>query len=261
MSDITIHKTAIVSPGAELSPGVEIGAYSIIGDEVRIGQDTTVGPHVVINGPCEIGQRCRFFQFASIGEIPQDLKYHGERSEVIIGDGNIFREFVTVNRGTEGGGLRTVVGNNNLLMAYAHVAHDCILGSNIVLANSANLAGHIKIDDHAIVGGLVGVHQFVHIGAFAMIGGVSGVSKDIPPYTIAAGHRSTLRGLNLTGLERHRFPDEVISQLKHAYRFLFRSGFTLQTALQKIQEAALTSAEVKHMIDFVKNSKRGVARE
>ncbi len=261
MSDTKIHKTAIVGSGAEISPGVEIGAYSIIGDEVRIGQDTVIAPHVVVKGPCVIGNRCRFFQFSSIGEIPQDLKYHGERSELIIGNENVFREFVTINRGTEGGGCKTVIGNNNLLMAYSHVAHDSILGNNIVLANSANLAGHIRIDDNAIVGGLVGVHQFVHIGSCAMIGGVSGVSKDVPPYTLAAGHRCRLRGLNLTGLERQGFSDDVITELKHAYRILFRSGLNLQKALQKIEEEKLNSKEVKALFEFVKNSKRGVARE
>lgn len=255
-----IHKTALVSPKAEIGTGVEIGPYAIIGDQVQIGNNTIVGPHVVIEGITRIGERCRIFQFCSLGAIPQDLKFKNDQTEVIIGNDNTFREFVTINRGTIGGGGRTVIGNNNFLMAYAHVAHDCQIGNQVIIANSASLAGHIHIEDYAILGGLVGVHQFVHIGSYAMIGGLTGVSKDVPPYMMAVGERAKLYGLNLNGLKRRGFSSQVISELKTAYRIIFRSGLTLKKAVDKIAEEHLSSAEVHHLVDFIKNSKRGIIR-
>ena len=200
-----IHPTAIISPGAQIGADVEIGPYSVIGERVSIGDGTRIGPHVVLQGPTTIGKKNQFFQFCSIGEIPQDLKFNMEDTELIIGDNNTFREFITINRGTAGGGGRTVIGSNCLLMAYTHVAHDCLIGNGVIMANNASLAGHIRIDDHAIIGGLSGIHQFVHIGSYAMIGGLSGVSKDVPPFTLAVGQRAILHGLNLTGLKRHGF--------------------------------------------------------
>jgi UDP-N-acetylglucosamine acyltransferase len=257
----TIHQTAIVSKSAEIGAGVEIGAYALIGDEVRIGNDTTVGSHVVIGKFTTIGERCRIFQFCSIGEIPQDLKFKADaRTELVIGNDNTFREFVTINRGTPGGGGKTVLGDNIFLMAYAHVAHDCRIGNQVIIANSASLAGHIHIEDCAIIGGLVGVHQFVHIGSYAMIGGLTGVSKDVPPYMMAVGERAKLYGINLTGLKRRGFSEESIRELKTAYRIIFRSALTLSKAFEKIAEENLTTPEVQHLVSFIKNSERGIIR-
>jgi UDP-N-acetylglucosamine acyltransferase len=255
----TIHQTAIVSKSAEIGTGVEIGAYAIIGDEVRIGNNSTIGPHVVIEKLTTIGERCRIFQFCSIGEIPQDLKFKDDRTELIIGNDNTFREFVTINRGTGDGG-KTVLGNNNFLMAYSHVAHDCQIGNQVIMANSASLAGHIHIEDCAIIGGLVGVHQFVHIGSYAMIGGLTGVSKDVPPYMMAVGERAKLYGINLTGLKRRGFSEDSIRELKTAYKIIFRSGLTLARAYEKIAEEGLACAEVEHLVSFIKHSERGIIR-
>jgi len=256
-----IHKTAIISDKAEIGPGVEIGPYSIIGDNVTIGKDTHIGPHVVIEGPATIGERCRFFQFCSIGAVPQDLKFQDESSALVIGNDNTFRECVTINRGTKGGGGKTVLKDNIFLMAYSHVAHDCRLGNHVIMANCASLGGHIQIEDHAAIGGIVGVHQFVHIGTLAFVGGLSGVSKDVPPYSIVVGERATLHGLNLVGLKRHGFSSETISELRAAYKILFRSGLTVAKAFEKIDSEGLTAPEVGHLVDFIQHSERGIIRE
>jgi UDP-N-acetylglucosamine acyltransferase len=255
-----IHSTAIIDATAELDSGVEVGPYSIIGPRVRIGKNTRIGPHVVIDGWTEIGGECTIFQFASLGAVPQDLKYRGEESRVIIGSNNTIREFVTINRGTAQAGGETRVGSNNLLMAYCHVAHDCRIGSHVVLANAATLAGHIEMEDHAIVGGLAAVHQFVRLGSYCIIGGCSGVSQDIPPYMMANGQRAQLYGLNIEGLKRHRFPEEAVNNLKKAYRLIFRSGLTVEKALEQLESEIQNSAEVNHLITFIKASKRGIAR-
>jgi UDP-N-acetylglucosamine acyltransferase len=256
-----IHPTAIINPGAQIGRDVEIGPYSVIGERVSIGDGTRVGPHVVMEGPATIGQNNTFFQFCSIGSIPQDLKFTMEETELIIGDNNTFREFNTINRGTAGGGSKTEIGSNCLMMAYTHVAHDCLIGNDVIMANNATLAGHIRIDNHAIVGGLSGIHQFVHIGSHAMIGGLSGVSKDVPPFTLAVGQRAILHGLNLTGLKRHNFSAAVISDLKAAYKLLFRSNLHTDEAVRQIQADNLHTPEVGSLIDFIKNSERGVTRE
>ena len=255
-----IHATAIIDATAELDSGVEVGPYSIIGPRVKIGKNTRIGPHVVIDGWTEIGEECVIFQFASLGAVPQDLKYRGEESRVIIGSNNTIREFVTINRGTAQAGGETRVGSNNLLMAYCHVAHDCRIGSHVVLANAATLAGHIEMEDHAIVGGLTAVHQFVRLGSYCIIGGCSGVSQDIPPYMMANGQRAQLYGLNIEGLKRHRFPEEAVNNLKKAYRLIFRSGLTVEKALEQLESEIQNSAEVNHLITFIKASKRGIAR-
>lgn len=260
MKETKIHQTAIISPKAEIEPGVTIGPYAIIGDNVSIGKNTTIGPHTVIEGSSRIGKRCRIFQFCSIGAIPQDIKFKDEQTELIIGNDCVFREFVTINRATSGGGGKTVLGNSVFLMAYAHVAHDCRIGNNVILANAAALAGHIQIDDHAIIGGLVGVHQFVHIGSYAIVGGLSGVSKDVPPYMMAVGERAKLYGLNLVGLKRHQFSSEVIKELKGAYKIIFRSGLTLKKALASLENKNFKSPQVNHLADFIKNSTRGIVR-
>ncbi len=256
-----IHPTAIIHPGARIGDGVEIGPYSVINDRVSIGDGTHIGPHVVVQGPTTIGSRNTIFQFCSIGAIPQDLKFNMEETELIIGDNNTFREFVTINRGTAGGGAKTVIGSHCLLMAYTHIAHDCLVGNGVIMANNATLAGHIRIDDHAIVGGISGIHQFVHIGSYAMIGGLSGVSKDVPPFTLAVGQRATLHGLNLTGLKRHGFPAASISKLKAAYKLLFRSSLPTEDAVRNIDTDGLGCTEVRTLVDFILHSERGVTRE
>ena len=255
-----IHKTAIIDAKAELDSEVEVGPYCIIGSHVKIGKGTRLSPHVVIDGWTQIGEGCHIFQFASIGAIPQDLKYKGEESWVILGNNNVIREFVTINRGTAQSGGRTVIGDHNLLMAYCHVAHDCKVGNHVILANAATLAGHIEIEDYAIVGGLVAVHQFVRLGGHSIIGGGSGVNKDIPPYMIANGQRVKLYGLNTVGLKRHDFSHEAVSNLKKAYRIIFRSSLTAKKALDQLQAEIKNSPEVDHLINFIKNSKRGIAR-
>jgi UDP-N-acetylglucosamine acyltransferase len=255
-----IHKTAIIDAKAELDSEVEVGPYCIIGSHVKIGKGTRLSPHVVIDGWTQIGEGCHIFQFASIGAIPQDLKYKGEESWVILGNNNVIREFVTINRGTAQSGGRTVIGDHNLLMAYCHVAHDCKIGNHVILANNATLAGHIEIEDYAIVGGLVAVHQFVRLGGYSIIGGGSGVNKDIPPYMIANGQRVKLYGLNTVGLKRHNFSHEAVSNLKKAYRIIFRSSLTAKKALDQLQAEIKNSPEVDHLINFIKNSKRGIAR-
>jgi UDP-N-acetylglucosamine acyltransferase len=255
-----IHKTAIIAPKAELDSKVEVGPYCTIGAHVKIGKNTKLGPHVVIDGWTQIGEGCRIFQFASIGAIPQDLKYKGEESWVILGNNNVIREFVTINRGTAQSGGKTIIGDNNIFMAYSHVAHDCKICNHVILANAATLAGHIDIEDYAIVGGLVGVHQFVRLGCHCIIGGGSGANQDIPPYMMANGQRAKLYGLNMVGLKRHNFSDEAISNLKKAYRIIFRSGLTVKRALDQIQVEIKNSPEVDHLISFIKNSERGITR-
>ena len=255
-----IHQTAIIDSQAELASGVEVGPYSIIGPQVKIGRNTKIGPHVVIDGWTHIGEGCTIFQFASIGALPQDLKYKGEESWVIMGNNNTIREFVTINRGTSWSQGKTTIGNNNFFMAYSHVAHDCKIGNHVILANAATLAGHITIEDCAIVGGLVGVHQFVRLGCHSIIGGGSGVNKDVPPYMMANGQRAKLYGLNTTGLQRHHFSEEALTNLKKAYRIIFRSGITLEKASDQLAHEVENSPEVKHLIHFIESSERGITR-
>jgi UDP-N-acetylglucosamine acyltransferase len=256
-----IHEKAIVHPRARIAEGVEIGPFSVIGENVTIGQDTWIGPHVVITGWTTIGKNCKIFQFSSIGEVPQDLKFQGEESHVIIGDNNVIREFVTINRATTHGGGKTVLGNENFLMAYAHVAHDCLIGNHVIMSNAATLAGHIEIEDGAIIGGLVGVHQFVRIGAYSFISGLSGVPQDIPPYVLAAGSRCKLYGLNLVGLKRHGFSEETIKGLKKAYKIIFKSELMLEKAIETVKGGEINSIpEVDHLVQFIQGSKRGICR-
>jgi UDP-N-acetylglucosamine acyltransferase len=256
-----IHPTAIVHPTAEIASRVEIGPYSIIGEHVTIGEGTTVAPHVVIRRNTVIGKNCRIFQFASIGEVPQDLKYAGQETQVIMGDNNVIREYVTLHRASVHGDGKTELGNHNFLMAYCHVAHDCKIGNHVIMANGATLGGHIEIEDHAILGGLSAAHQFVRIGTHCIISGLTGIPKDIPPYTMAAGERARLYGLNVTGLKRHDFPEETLRSLKKAYRLLFRSKLPLTQAVQSVLDDGIASVpEVSHLIDFIKHSERGICR-
>jgi UDP-N-acetylglucosamine acyltransferase len=255
-----IHETAIINLGAEIDSSVAIGAYSIIGDNVTIGSGTVIGPHVVIDPYSTIGRNCRIFQYAAVGAPPQSLKFQGEKTYVKIGDGTVIREFVTIHRGTGFGGGITEVGEENFLMAYTHIAHDCKVGRKVVMANNATLAGHITIGDHATIGGLVAIHQFVKIGDYAFVGGTSSVVKDIPPYVIAAGDRAELHGLNSVGLKRHGFSPTTLSLLKKTYRIIFRIGLTLNEAIERVKAEVEQIPEVVNFIEFIKSSQRGVTR-
>ncbi|MFQ5454598.1 MAG: acyl-ACP--UDP-N-acetylglucosamine O-acyltransferase [Nitrospirota bacterium] len=255
-----IHHTAIVHTKAEIDADVSIGPYSTIGEHVRIKRGVRIGSHVVIEGWTEIGENSNIFHSSIIGTIPQDLKFKGEESKIIIGDRNTFREFVTVNRGTAEEMKVTRIGDDNLFMAYVHIAHDCEIGNNIIMANAATLAGHIKIGDYAIVGGLVGIHQFVNIGIYSMIGGCSAVAQDVPPYMSAVGNRARLYGINMIGLKRHGFGREKIDRLKRSYKILFRSNYTLKNAIKKVRDEFKDCQEVENLLTFVENSKRGICR-
>jgi UDP-N-acetylglucosamine acyltransferase len=257
---MAIHHTAVVSPQALLMEGVEIGPYSVIGEDVRIGKNSIVGPHTVIGDHTDIGENCHIFQFCSIGAPPQDLKYRGEKTRVVIGNNNNIREFVTIHRATAADIAVTSVGDNNLIMAYCHIAHNCRLGNNIVMANSANLAGHIHIDDYAIVGGLSGILQFVKLGAHCIVGGASAVTKDVPPFMMVAGNHARLFGLNLVGLKRRNFPETTIEALKEVHRIFFRSQLTAAEAIARISAHVPDLPEVRLFIDFVKKSAKGVCR-
>ncbi len=255
-----IHPTAIVDPGAEIDPTVTVGPYAVIRENVFIGAGTDIGPHAVIEPYVTIGPNCRIFQFAALGGIPQAIKFGGETTYLKIGKGTVIREFVTVHRGTEFGGGITEVGEENYLMAYSHMAHDCKTGRQVILANAATLAGHIEIGDHVTVGGLVAIHQFVRIGNYAYVGGKSAVVKDIPPYVIAAGDRATLHGLNTVGLKRHGMSQATLSRLKKAYRIIFRIGLTLNEAMERVRAEVELVPEVVAFIDFLKSSNRGITR-
>ncbi len=255
-----IHSTAIIDPGARLAPDVSVGPYSIIGAEVEIGSGTQVGPHVVINGPTTIGKENRIFQFTSIGENPQDKKYAGERTTLEIGDRNSIREFVTFNRGTADGIGKTVIGSDNLFMAYSHVAHDCIVGSHTVFANAASLSGHVKVGDYAILGGFTSVHQFTQIGTKALCGLGSVVVQDIPPYSTAAGNRARTVGINKEGLKRKGFPPELIRALHKSFRELLKSRTPKKDVYEKLQPLCDRYPEVEEFVSFIKNSERGIAR-
>jgi len=255
-----IHPTAIVDPKAEIGANVKIGPFSIVHENVTIGDGTFVGPHVTIDPYVKIGPNCQIFQYASIGAVPQAIKFKGEVTWLKIGKDTIIREFATLNRGTEFGGGLTEVGEGNFLMAYTHVAHDCITGKGVILANNATLAGHIIIGDHAIIGGLVAIHQFVRIGDHAYIGGKSAITKDIPPYVIAAGDRATLHGLNKVGLGRHGYSENAISQLKKAYRIIFRIGLTVNEAVERVLAEVENTPEVLNLVNFIKTTQRGITR-
>jgi len=255
-----IHPTAIIEDGARLGENVKVGPYSVVGADVRMGDGCELLSHVVVTGHTTMGSGNRIFPFSSIGQIPQDLKYHGEASEVIIGDNNQIRENVTINAGTEGGGMVTRIGSNNILMAYAHIAHDCMLGNGIVLANCATLAGHVEIDDHAIIGGLSAIQQFVRIGRLSMIGGMSGVTKDVTPFTLlAGGYRAGLSGLNIIGLKRHGFSLQQVGRLKEVYRLLLQdSGKREERLLEAESLLSDDDADGSQMIEFIRSAKRGL---
>lgn len=255
-----IHPTAIVAEGARIGSGTTIGPYSVIGPNVLLGENNSVASHVVIEGYTTIGDGNQIFQFASVGSIPQDLKYHGEKSTLTIGDGNKIREYVTIQPGTEGGGMKTVVGNNNLFMASSHIGHDTIMGSRNVVANSSAVAGHVIIESGVIIAGLCGVHQGVRLGELSMLGGGSMVNKDVPPFCRAQGDRAGLVGLNLVGMERANFSEETIRALKQAYRSIFLGSGLMKEKIAEI-EASSTATEPKltEFLQFLKSSTRGIA--
>jgi len=255
-----IDARAIVSPKAELAEGVTVGPYSVIEDGVKIGKGTWVGPHAVIKGPTTIGEDNKIFQFASIGDAPQDLKYKGEPTRLEIGDRNVFREFTTMNRGTVGGGGLTVIGSDNLFMAFTHVAHDCRVGSRIVMANYATLAGHVELGDWVIMGGYSGTHQFTKVGAHAFIGNNAAVTRDVPPYVMAVGTPAVPHSINSEGLKRRGFTPEQIRGLKNAYRVLYRSDLKLDDAMAELRKMAETEPVIQPMIDFIGQSTRSLVR-
>jgi UDP-N-acetylglucosamine acyltransferase len=256
-----IHPTAIIDKGAKLHASVKVGPYSIIGPEVSIGEGTDVGPHVVITGRTTIGKFNKFYQFSSIGEASQDKKYQGEDTALIIGDNNIFRECVTVHRATLQGGGVTEIKNDNLFMANSHVAHDCIIGSHNVLANSAALAGHVLMGDYVIMSGMCGVHQFCHIGSHVFISTASIVLKDVPPYVmVTGGPDPTVCGLNVTGLKRRGFNSETVQNLQRAYKIIYRQGLRVEEAIKVLEELQKTSPEVALLTEFLKHSERGIIR-
>ncbi|MFT4650085.1 MAG: UDP-N-acetylglucosamine acyltransferase [Polaribacter sp.] len=255
-----IHATAIVDESAKLGENVSIGPYSIIGPEVEIGAGTQIGAHVVIYGPTSIGEQNKIFQFSSIGEAPQDKKYNGEPTRLIVGDRNVIREYVTFNRGTVDGTGETVIGSDNLFMAYSHVAHDCIVGSHAVFANAASLSGHVEVGDYAILGGFTSVHQFTQIGRKSLCGLGSVVTQDIPPFCTAAGNRARTIGINKEGLRRKGFSADLIFALHKSYRALLKSKVAKATAYENLQPLCDEHPEVLEFVNFVKNSKRGIAR-
>jgi UDP-N-acetylglucosamine acyltransferase len=257
---MSVHPTAIVTPGAKLHPTVEVGPYAVIGPQVEIGAGTTVGPHAVIDGRTRLGERNKVFQFASVGAQPQDLKYAGEDSALEIGNENLIREFTTLHKGTAGGGGVTRIGNGNLFMAYAHVAHDCQVGNGCVLANAATLGGHVEVGDHVIIGGLAAVHQFTRIGPHAFVAGGAMVVMDVPPFCTAQGDRAELVGINSIGLARHGFSEEQIGRVKEAYRILFRSKLPLEEAVERLRTELGDQGEVQALLAFVTTSRRGLTR-
>ena len=260
---MTIHPTAIIDPGAELDRSVIVGPYSIIEKGVRIGARTEIKSHTVISGPTSIGAGNVIGPFATIGAPPQDLKYRGEDSTLVIGDNNQIREYVSIHRGTAAGSNETLVGSNNLLMGYVHIAHDCVVGDHAILANGATMAGHVIVNDRAIIGGLVGVHQFSRIGRHCYIGGLSGISLDVPPFVIVSGIRKEMRvsGINKVGLKRYGYDNNTIRNLDRAYKIIFLShNLLLKDALEHTLEEIPDCEPVTHLVEFFRTSKQGVIR-
>ena len=255
-----IDARAVVSPQAELAPDVSVGPFSVIGAQVRIGPRSVIGPHAVINGPTTLGADNRVFQFASIGDAPQDKKYRGEPTLLEIGDRNVFRECCTINRGTAGDKGVTRIGDDNLFMAYSHVAHDCVIGANTVFANCASLGGHVEIGDWVILGGLTAVHQFTKIGAHAFVGGGAILSRDVPPYVMVAGNPAVPHAINAEGLKRRGFTEEQIRNVREAYRILYRSELRLAEALTQLEPLAAANPEVRAFVDFIHGSTRSLVR-
>jgi len=255
-----IHPTAIVDPKAEIDLSVDIGPFCILKDGVKIRKGTKLLSHVIVEGSTEIGEHCRIHPYTSIGFPPQDLKYKGEKTKLVIGNNNTIREYVSIHRASVGGDGITMIGNNNFLMAYVHIAHDCKIGNNVVMANAATLAGHVMIEDNTVIGGMVAIHQYTRIGRYAMVGGFSGIGQDIPPFMIASGARAKLYGPNTIGLKRHGLSDTTINAIKKAYKILFREKRTMKDAIKKVQDEMAGIEEVAHLINFIEKNKRGICR-
>jgi UDP-N-acetylglucosamine acyltransferase len=255
-----IDSRAVISPLAQIGADVTIGPFSIIGADVVIGAGTWIGPHVVINGPTRLGTGNKVFQFASLGDAPQDQKYAGEPTRLEIGDRNVFRECVTVNRGTTHDQGVTRIGNDNLLMAYSHVAHDCQLGNQIVMANCATLGGHVEIGDWVTMGGLSAVHQFTKIGAYCFLAHNAAVTRDVPPYVMAVGRPAVPHSINSVGLQRHGFTSAQILNIRRAYKLLYRTGLKLKAAIEELEKAAVTQEEIRPFVEFIKRSDRSIVR-
>ena len=255
-----IDSRAVISPQAQIGADVTIGPFSIIGADVVIGDGTWIGPHVVINGPTRLGTGNKVFQFASLGDAPQDKKYAGEPTRLEIGDRNVFRESVTVNRGTTHDKGVTRIGSDNLLMAYSHVAHDCNLGNQIVMANCATLGGHVEVGDWVTMGGLSAVHQHTKIGAYCFIAHNAAVTRDVPPYVMAVGRPAVPHSINSVGLQRRGFTSAQVLNIRRAYRTLYRSGLKLKAALEELEKAAATQEEIRPFVEFIKRSERSIVR-
>lgn len=255
-----IDEKAVVHPEAKIGANVSIGAYSVIGADVEIGEGTWIGPHVVIEGPTVIGKNNQIFQFASIGDAPQDTTYKGEPTRLEIGDNNVIREYCMISRGTVKGGGLTRIGDHNYLMAYTHIGHDCMLGNHIIMVNHAALSGHVIVNDFANIGPYAAVHQFCHIGAYAFIARATYVTKDVLPYVMIAGHETAACGINTVGLKRRGFSSEAVDQLRRAYKIIFRKGLTVQQALAELEMMQAECPEVTLMIDSLNNATRGIVR-
>ena len=255
-----IHSTAVIDASASIAEDVEIGPYSVIGPNVSIDSGTWIGPHVVINGPTHIGKNNKIYQFSSLGEVPQDKKYDGEPTRLKIGDGNTIREYVTINRGTIQDRGATIIGNDNWIMAYVHIAHDCMIGNHTVMANATSLAGHVEIDDYVITGGFSLIYQFCSLGAYSFTGFGAHVNKDVPPYVTVAGQMAKPHGINSEGLRRHEFSKEAVSAIKKAYKLLYRSNLGVAQALEQITPLSEQYKELVPLCEFVRGSQRGIAR-
>jgi UDP-N-acetylglucosamine acyltransferase len=261
MENIHIHKTAIINPEVRLSPGVAIGPYSVIDAGVSISDNVRIGSHCVITGQTTIGRNTKIYSGAVVGSAPQDRKFSTDDNVFLnIGENNTIREYVTINPGTAEGGGKTTIGDNNLIMAYSHIAHDCIIGNNCVMANAATLGGHVKLEDSAVIGGLAAVHQFVRLGRLSIVGGCSKVVQDIPPFSMCDGHPAKVIRTNLIGLRRAQISTETIETLNKAFKILFRSGLTKTNALARISRELKTSPELEHLIFFIKTTERGLTR-
>lgn len=255
-----IHPTAIIDPSARIAPNVHIGPWSVIGADVEIGEGTWIGPHVVINGPTKIGKENKIYQFSSLGEDPQDKKFRGEKTFLEIGDRNVIREFTTFNRGTAQDKSTTRIGNDNLFMAYVHIAHDCVIGNHTIFANNASLAGHVTIDDYAILSAFAGVFQTCRVGKYSFITMGTHIDKDLPPFVKVAGVEAQPFGLNTVGMKRGGFTEETMLYLRRAYKIIYRQGNTVKQALEQLQEMVLQCAEIQLFIDFIQVSERGIVR-
>lgn len=255
-----IDHRAEIHPGAKIANNVTIGPWTVVGDQVEIGEGTTIGPHVVLHGPTKIGKNNHIFQFSSIGECPQDKKYQGEDTLLEIGDNNTIREFCTINRGTTQGGGVTRIGNDNWIMAYVHIAHDCIVGNHTIFANNAALAGHVVVDDYVTLAAFSGIHQFCRIGEYSFIAKASYVTKDVLPYVLVSGYNASACGLNTVGLKRHGFSTDIVENLRRAYKIIFRQGLTVQQAIADLHELLVDCSEVRPLIQSLKTATRGIVR-